>query len=282
MPWAPRLRAIDKIEREPVDVLVDRMVAAGIGRGAAAECLTVANESSLDGLRTRFAADARVREALDRFERYEDLLRAHGVFDYVAFDLRIVRGLAYYTGIVFELFDAVGEFRAICGGGRYDNLLKDLGGVDLPALGFGMGDVVLGELLKARGRMPAFDSGVDMWVVPELGVDAGRVVAAVAALRRLGLSADYVLSSEKLAAQKASKQLDTARKAGARFALLLQADDSSPIRDLRDGADGLRTRVSRWIDAPTAGAYLSDVSNDSDDALVEIVRLRMGTVTDRP
>ena len=70
-------------------------------------------------------------------------------------DLSIVRGLAYYTGIVFELFDATGEFRAICGGGRYDNLLAALGGVDLPALGFGMGDVVLGELLRARGLMPA-------------------------------------------------------------------------------------------------------------------------------
>ena len=66
-------------------------------------------------------------------------------------DLSIVRGLAYYTGIVFELFDRSGEFRAICGGGRYDTLLQSLGGADLPALGFGMGDVVLGELLRAEG-----------------------------------------------------------------------------------------------------------------------------------
>jgi histidyl-tRNA synthetase len=75
------------------------------------------------------------------------------VGEYLRVDLTIVRGLAYYTGIVFELFDAQGEFRAICGGGRYDNLLQALGGVDLPALGFGMGDVVLGELLRARGKL---------------------------------------------------------------------------------------------------------------------------------
>jgi histidyl-tRNA synthetase len=64
-------------------------------------------------------------------------------------DFTVVRGLAYYTGVVFEVFDRAGEFRAIAGGGRYDDLLKNLGGVDLPALGFGMGDVVLGEMLKA-------------------------------------------------------------------------------------------------------------------------------------
>ncbi len=74
-------------------------------------------------------------------------------------DLSIVRGLAYYTGMVFELFDANGEFRAICGGGRYDNLLGALGGVDLPALGFGMGDVVLTELLRDRGLLPATRPG---------------------------------------------------------------------------------------------------------------------------
>ena len=79
-------------------------------------------------------------------------------------DLTIVRGLAYYTGIVFELFDAKGEFRAVCGGGRYDTLLESLGGVDLPALGFGMGDVVLGELLRARGLMPRGAGGGDFWV----------------------------------------------------------------------------------------------------------------------
>ena len=76
-----------------------------------------------------------------------------GLGDFVEIDLTIVRGLAYYTGTVFELFDAGRTMRAICGGGRYDNLLEALGGVELPALGFGMGDVVLGELLKDRGLL---------------------------------------------------------------------------------------------------------------------------------
>ena len=76
----------------------------------------------------------------------------------------IVRGLAYYTGTVFELFDAGRSLRAICGGGRYDNLLQSLGGVDLPAAGFGMGDVVLAELLKDRGLVPAPVHALDAWI----------------------------------------------------------------------------------------------------------------------
>ena len=91
-------------------------------------------------------------------------LEAMGLGDFVDLDLSIVRGLAYYTGTVFELFDAGRTLRAICGGGRYDNLLSALGGVDLPALGFGMGDVVLGELLKERGLTSAVSAGLDVFV----------------------------------------------------------------------------------------------------------------------
>jgi histidyl-tRNA synthetase len=106
--------------------------------------------------------------ALERFDAYAELLGRTG--SRLPAALTIVRGLAYYKGIVFELFDK-GEFRAVCGGGRYDNLLSALGGVDMPALGFGMGDVVLGELLKARGKMPSGSPAIDYWVAP---VDAAH------------------------------------------------------------------------------------------------------------
>ncbi|MDV7396208.1 ATP phosphoribosyltransferase regulatory subunit, partial [Arthrospira platensis SPKY1] len=103
---------------------------------------------SVAALREAFGASPEVAPHLDRFEAYAGHVAALGVGAFLRLDLTIVRGLAYYTGIVFELFDARGEFRAICGGGRYDTLLQALGGVDLPALGFGMGDVVLAELLQ--------------------------------------------------------------------------------------------------------------------------------------
>jgi histidyl-tRNA synthetase len=100
------------------------------------------------------AAGPGIAPELERMERYFGFLREMGLGDFVRFDLTVVRGLAYYTGIVFELFDTRGELRAICGGGRYDDLLKRIAGVDLPALGFGMGDVVLTELLRDRKLLP--------------------------------------------------------------------------------------------------------------------------------
>ncbi len=93
-------------------------------------------------------------------------------------DYHVIRGLAYYTGVVFEAFDRKGEFRAIAGGGRYDNLVKLISGgkVDLPALGFGMGDVVLLELLKARALLPKFDAALDAFV-PDRGRKPARRIA---------------------------------------------------------------------------------------------------------
>jgi histidyl-tRNA synthetase len=102
-------------------------------------------------------------------QRVLDNLAARGLGGFVKIDYNVIRGLAYYTGVVFEAFDKKGEFRAIAGGGRYDNLVKLMSGgkVDLPALGFGMGDVVLLELLKARGLLPKFDAGVDVFCLIE-------------------------------------------------------------------------------------------------------------------
>src|SRR4029453_16604574 len=90
-----------------------------------------------------------------------ELLGAYGVADRVIFDASIVRGLAYYTGVVFEAFDAAGELRAVCGGGRYDRLPGGPGGRAVPAAGFGFGDAVILELLAARGRLPALPRQLD-------------------------------------------------------------------------------------------------------------------------
>ncbi len=208
--------AVDKIEREPVEALVKKMTDAGVSAAAAGRVLEVVKASDFDALRTEFAGDAEVTAALERFDAYRALLDAHGVREYLKLDLTIVRGLAYYTGIVFELFDAKGEFRAVCGGGRYDNLLQALGGVDMPALGFGMGDVVLGELLKARGKMPSGSPAIDYWVAP---VDASHrlAVAGLAAqLRGAGASVEYPLKDQAL-----GKQFKAANNAGARAVIVV-------------------------------------------------------------
>jgi histidyl-tRNA synthetase len=143
-----------------------------------------------------------------------------GLGAFLEVDLSIVRGLAYYTGTVFELFDAKGELRAICGGGRYDDLVGALGGVDLPCVGFGMGDVVLGELLKDRGLVPAHAAAVDAFVVGIDGADVPHVLHLAHALRDAGLRAEYALTAQPIA-----KQLRQADSRGARFAVVMGADE---------------------------------------------------------
>ncbi|MCH2613890.1 MAG: ATP phosphoribosyltransferase regulatory subunit, partial [Opitutales bacterium] len=92
-------------------------------------------------------------------------LEAMGVAQFVEMLMSIVRGVAYYTGFVFEAFDRAKENRAIAGGGRYDGLVKKMGGPDMPAVGFGMGDVVLADVLNERSLQPKFVNTIDIFRV---------------------------------------------------------------------------------------------------------------------
>ncbi len=147
-------------------------------------------------------------------------LEAMGLAEFVDVDFRIVRGLAYYTGMVFELFDAGKSLRAICGGGRYDTLLQQLGGVDLPMVGFGMGDVVLGELLEARDGAPAADPSADIFVVTVSEADSFAALGVVHTLRERGLRVEYALRRMTV-----GKQFDLASARGARWAVVIGPDE---------------------------------------------------------
>jgi histidyl-tRNA synthetase len=226
---------IDKIERTPANVSHEKLVAAGVEAPVATALIELVSKTrSVDELRTKFPNDAGVAEHLARFDQYFAALTSLGVSEYVDLDLRIVRGLAYYTGIVFELFDATGEFRAICGGGRYDNLLQALGGVDMPALGFGMGDVVLGELLRARGLMPAGAQRIDFWVAPVAPANRLHAIRVATALRGAGASAEYPLRDQAL-----GKQIKAAGNAGAARVVFVGPDLESQgqveVKSLADG-----------------------------------------------
>ena len=126
-------------------------------------------------------------------QRVLDNLAARGLGGFVKIDYNVIRGLAYYPGVVFEAFDKKGEFRAIAGGGRYDNLVKLMSGgkVDLPALGFGMGDVVLLELVKARGLLPKFDAGVDVFCLIEDEALRAESLKLITDLRGAGKVVEY-------------------------------------------------------------------------------------------
>jgi histidyl-tRNA synthetase len=217
---------IDKRSREPATVYREKLQAA-VGSSAIADkveaifaCHDVAT------LVERYGDVVSAAEHVERMRQYLVYVGALGFGEWVQLDLSIVRGLAYYTGIVFELFDTAGELRAICGGGRYDTLLETLGGVDLPALGFGMGDVVLGELLRARNLIPAAEARIDFWVAFDHESLLEDVMMVAAQLRQRNRSAEYSLRPQQL-----GRQLKTAAGIGAREAVLLKRE-RYPLREV--------------------------------------------------
>ncbi len=217
----PVFAAIDKIGREPREVTLEKVEKAVSNEAARRGLARVLERSTdLNALAAEFRGAPEVMEAITHLREYLNFLDALGVGEWVDFDLSIVRGLAYYTGKVFELFDAKGEFRAICGGGRYDDLLKAIGGVDLPALGFGMGDVVLTELLRSRNLLPAPQFGADYWVAADDESMLSDVMTVAGRLRAKSRSVEYALKSQSLA-----RQLKTASTAGVKHVVLLRRED---------------------------------------------------------
>lgn len=176
------LQALDKMERVPEEETRKKL---GDLAGPVLEAVR-GNEAALP--------EGRLTEVLSGLE-------AMGLGEWVRVDLSIVRGLAYYTGVVFEIHDRKGEFRAVAGGGRYDGLLKHLAGVDLPAVGFGMGDVVLSDLLVSRGLLAEPDRPDGYYVV--IADEVARVGALREAvrLREAGYRVDYPLAPTKVGRQ---------------------------------------------------------------------------------
>ena len=226
---------IDKIERAPADHSLDRLQAeVGLDEARARSTFELFSQDGLEGVRKEFGDLEAVATQLERLEEYFGSLEAMGLGSFVEFDLRIVRGLAYYTGIVFEIFDRGGELRAICGGGRYDRLLELVGGDPLPAVGFGMGDVVLGELLRTRGLAPSTEPEVDYFIVI-IGEEHRELAHTIAhAQRDKGAGVQYSLRE-----QPVRKQFTAAGNAGAREVIVLGPDEVARERAvLRDMTSG--------------------------------------------
>jgi histidyl-tRNA synthetase len=162
-----------------------------------------------------------------------DNLNARGLGDFVKVDYGVIRGLAYYTGVVFEAFDKKGEFRAIAGGGRYNNLLKLISGgkVDLPALGFGMGDVVLLELLRARNVLPQFDANVDVFVLIEDETLRNDSLKVIQRLRASGKVVEYSLTPAK-GDKQFKRALELKAKQSARLERGADGTLSAKVKDL--------------------------------------------------
>lgn len=200
--WQELLQAIDRFGREPRD-----KTAAKLGKLADPIFATLKSGGK--------------SEKLDRLIAG---LRGRGLADFVSIDVGIVRGLAYYTGIVFEVFDRAGKFRAIAGGGRYDNLIGLLSdsAISMPAVGFAMGDVVLGELINeiahVRQKLEsavANTRNIDIYVVIAKEERRGDALKQIQELRDRGYRVDYPLTATKVA-----RQFQAAEELGARLAIL--------------------------------------------------------------
>jgi histidyl-tRNA synthetase len=194
---------------------------------------TVTNEQKLSVLGLSLAEVTAMIEGAEptaELKQILDNLSARGLEEFVKVDYGVIRGLAYYTGIVFEAFDRKGEFRAIAGGGRYDNLVKLLSGgrVDLPALGFGMGDVVLLELLKARGVLPKHRVTLDAFCLIEDEALRAESLGLIQKLRSASLAVDYSLTPAK-----SDRQFKRAQELGAAWLVKLA----------RNAGGGLEARI---------------------------------------
>lgn len=236
--------AIDKCERMESPALVALLRGAeggGMPEAVAARVLEVAGLRGLPAVQSALAGVSGGGEALAPLAGTLAALEAMGLSEYLEVDLTIVRGLAYYTGTVFELFDAGRAHRAIAGGGRYDELLGRLGGVDLPAVGFAMGDVVIAEVLKEKGLVRTAAPSIEVFIAGVTDEDLPHVLALAHECRDAGLRTEYAL-----AAQPVGRQLKLADARKARAAILIGPDDRARNEvQLKDLAAKAQRSVSR-------------------------------------
>jgi len=252
----PRIRAmlgaIDKVEKSgdeafkpylsafgPVDPELRRKVLSFAGIKSFQELERAVGEAAPPGSGSPQAAHEGGRRLSGRLNEWKDLLAgldAMGLAGFVQADLGVVRGLAYYTGFVFEAFDLKGELRALAGGGRYDDLVAKLGGPNLPAVGFAIGDMTFALLLEQRGLLPQPAQAPDIYAV--IGGPSERRVAFrdIYALRAAGYRVEYPFKDGAF-----GKQFKAAAESGARLALIYGSDEVArgvvKFRDLAERSE---------------------------------------------
>jgi len=227
---------VDKLEKVPLDAVQGDMEALGLDRSVVERLTSVLSSGSLDAMEEVLGPSS---VALADLRQVFTLAENYGISDWLDFDASVVRGLAYYTGAVFEAFDRRGELRAVAGGGRYDKLLETFGGAPTPACGFGFGDAVIVELLKERGLLPPeLKDGPDAVVFAVDGDLYGAGIGAATALRAAGASVDVVLEKKK--AKWVFKHAD---RIGAKYVFIIGKDEYErgevSVKDLGNGEQEL-------------------------------------------
>ena len=220
------LKMVDRIDKLPADIWEEKVLGLGL------------DQAQLESLK-RLLDDTDLWKRSEKLVKFVNLLQNMGQAEYLAYDPRIIRGLDYYTGIVFEALDANREFRAILGGGHYGNLVGDVGGDPLPGVGFAMGDVVIQLVLEHFALIPDLNTESETIFVsifdPQTQAESLRVAAL---LRAAGFKVITALGNEKL-----GKQLKFADRVLAAKALVIGPDElikgEVVVKDLR-----VRTQAS--------------------------------------
>ena len=186
---------VDKMGKTPEEAMSAQLAKQGLDADAISTIRSTLGLQDFDALSSALGDDS---PAVSELTSLFSLIDSYGISDWVAFDASVVRGLAYYTGPVFEAHDRAGELRAIVGGGRYDRLLSTLGGRDMPATGFGFGDMVIMELLASKGLVPELSSGNQDLVVSSDESLRPAAMSVAQRLRASGRTVDLVLEDKRM------------------------------------------------------------------------------------
>ncbi|CCW61731.1 unnamed protein product [Phytomonas sp. EM1] len=230
--FAPVCIIVDKMEKLPREEVEQELAKLGLSPNIIETITSTLKMGSLDEIAEKIGAD---HAAVVELRSFFDLIAAYGYADWVLFDASVVRGLAYYTGIVFEGFDREGKFRAICGGGRYDNLLSLYGSPNpIPCAGLGFGDCVIVELLKEKNLLPSIPQKMDDVVIPFDESMRPAALKILKALRSQGRCADIIMEKKKIV-----QAFSYADRVGAVRAVLVAPDEWSRgevrVKMLREG-----------------------------------------------
>lgn len=231
---APVYAALDKKAKIPEQAFRELLAQAGLDEANQDFLSRFMAAKTLEDIQAFCQSDL-AHSAMNELRQLWDLIDSTGLNPYCEIDLNIVRGLAYYTGIVFEVFDGAKSMRAVAGGGRYDNLCAKLGGEAITGVGFGMGDVVIRDLLDEKGLLPKDSrSACDVYLA-SFKFDAAQTLKLASQLRSHGIRVSYPMQQLKFA-----KQMESANRQGSRYVLFLDSDKAPAghveLKDLSDGS----------------------------------------------
>ena len=225
---------IDKMDKVPEEKIREMLKETGIDEEAITRILSIMGVKDLGALASELGEGS---PAVHELTSLLALCDSYGIGGWMELDTSIVRGLSYYTGTVFEAHDRVGELRAICGGGRYDRLIGTLGGKDMPATGFGFGDMVIMELLRGKGIVPNLVHDVQDVVFCLDEANRGDAMAIAGRLRQTGRLVDLVLEEKRM--KWALRHAD--RVAAERLVMILPEEWSRGKVKVRDISSGNET-----------------------------------------